>query len=888
MKNNKELQVVVMPDCTLKPEWIKTSINLTEKTKTSQDKIFNYIVNKPNSWMLFLGFCDKNNLFSPSLTFFYKFAQNFTEKIIRTPDLEKIRHKVKFEMTDKDFDQIIETAPMMTGAEYINRKMLSDIWQNLHKAYSNKIKAHEGTVESFIRSYNPNAHIVGRVFFHLVENRDDEMPFAFISTYSTGLTKKGKSKHLPLKYAIKEYEGNKSKMLELLSTVNKAAEKSSLIKELIETGELFHPLAWSSSDAYEFLKEIPDYEEAGILCRIPNWWKNKQKDIRLSVSIGNIKPSFIGMDAILNFSTELAIGDIRVSEAETRKILEESEGLAFIKNRWIAVDHKKLKQTLDAYEKANKLISEEGFSIKDALRMQFNPEKILKIKQDEVDFSVSNGIWLESVLEKLRNPELTPSKKPDKKFKAKLRAYQQKGLNWLNFLNSLQFGALLADDMGLGKTVQLLGLLNIIKKRGNNKASLLIVPASLVSNWISEIEKFFPSLKYFAAHPGMQSGKKINSKSKKELDTFDLVITTYALIQKYDFLKNHSWNIIVLDEAQAIKNPLTKQTKAVKKLLSQNRIILTGTPVENRLSDLWSLFDFLNPGLLGNKTEFSQFAKRLNKNPEEYKKLRKLTSPYILRRLKTDKSVISDLPEKVEMKTYAGLSKKQITLYKQMTEDIKNLLDSSEGIEKKGIILASLIKFKQLCNHPDQYLGTGTYKEKESGKFLRLREICETIYEKRERVLVFTQFKETTEPLSDFLEEIFKRKGLVIHGSIPIGKRKKIIDKFQSDEYYPYIVLSLKAGGTGLNLTRANHVIHFDRWWNPAVENQATDRAFRIGQKKNVVVHKFITKGTIEEKIDQMLDSKKELSDKVIAQNSETFITEMDNRELMDLFKLTL
>jgi non-specific serine/threonine protein kinase len=315
---------------------------------------------------------------------------------------------------------------------------------------------------------------------------------------------------------------------------------------------------------------------------------------------------------------------------------------------------------------------------------------------------------------------------------------------------------------------------------------------------------------------------------------------------------------------------------------------MTGTPIENRLSDLWSLFDFLNPGLLGNINEFKTFSKKLSRNPSGYSRLRKLIRPYILRRLKTDKTVISDLPEKIEMRTYAALSKKQILLYKNLTLEIKETIAQTDGIQRKGIILSSLMKFKQLCNHPDQYLGSSGYGEEESGKFVRLREICETIYEKREKVLVFTQFKEITQPLAEFLSGIFQHEGLILHGSIPVGKRKKTIEKFQSPAYVPFMVLSLKAGGIGLNLTEANHVIHFDRWWNPAVENQATDRAFRIGQKKNVVVHKFLTKGTVEERIDMMLAEKTRLSQDVIAAAGESWITEMKNDQLFDLFKLTL
>jgi len=292
--------------------------------------------------------------------------------------------------------------------------------------------------------------------------------------------------------------------------------------------------------------------------------------------------------------------------------------------------------------------------------------------------------------------------------------------------------------------------------------------------------------------------------------------------------------------------------------------------------------------LLGTAKEFNNFSKQIKTDPTGYSRLRKLISPYILRRLKTDKTVISDLPEKVEMKTYASLSKKQVVLYQQLIDMVKDTIFQSEGIQRKGIVLSSIMKFKQICNHPDQYLGSTTFDEEESGKFDRLKEICEIIYEKREKVLVFTQFKEMTAPLHEFLKKIFGRNGLILHGSIPVGKRKDIIDQFQSRGYVPFMVLSLKAGGVGLNLTEANHVIHFDRWWNPAVENQATDRAFRIGQKKNVMVHKFLTKGTIEEKIDLMLEEKSSLSKEIISGAGENWITEMNNEELMSLFKLSL
>jgi non-specific serine/threonine protein kinase len=365
-----------------------------------------------------------------------------------------------------------------------------------------------------------------------------------------------------------------------------------------------------------------------------------------------------------------------------------------------------------------------------------------------------------------------------------------------------------------------------------------------------------------------------------------LFITTYGMAKRLDMLKDKQWDILILDEAQAIKNPGTKQTKHIKEIPGRIKIAMTGTPIENQLGDLWSLFDFLNPGLLGDKKEFTDFAKQLNLNPAGYAKLRKMISPFLLRRLKTDKQIISDLPEKVEINEYAQLSKKQIALYRQLVDQIAEKIDETERKDRSGLVLSSIVKFKQICNHPDQYLGREDYKPTASGKFQQLAEICETIYEKREKVLVFTQFRELTEPLSEYLKEIFNKEGYVLHGGTSVKKRSEMVETFNSDRYIPYMVLSLKAGGVGLNLAAANHVIHFDRWWNPAVENQATDRAFRIGQSKNVMVHKFVTKGTIEEKIDEMINEKRKLAEDVLSSAGEKWISELGNDELMELFRL--
>ncbi len=890
---HNELQTVIMASGRIQLEWFSVSGKISSQSELLQNEIYEQYSSCPDSWFLTLGFCDKNVKLSLSLIFWRKFFGIFIRKLSLTPDIEEIRDEVVIPFADEKLHQLMESVPPMLGGEYLHEKEFLEIWESVHQNFHEKIKLYEGSVAEFVLEYSPDIHLAGRIYFHLVENKDSEAPFAFLATYSTRLNDEGESRHLPLKYALEEYDGDNEKLLELLVTVDDAAGKSALVAELRESGELFHPLAWTPREAVSFLKEIPLYEESGILCRIPNWWKGRGANLGLNISIGTQAPSMVGMDALLDFRPRLMIGDTELSESEARRLLHESEGLAFLKNKWIAVDPEKLKQTLEAYEKAQQFESDEGISLLDAMRLSINPQQLFGAQDVDIISGVSNGEWLNSVFDKLHNPEKIRAVKTEKTFKAKLRGYQQDGLNWLFCLHQLKLGACLADDMGLGKTVQVLAFLNALKaeqKKTSQKAgaSLLVIPASLLANWIKEIETFFPGLVFFAAHPDLHKPGKMKVPDLKKLDNLDLVITTYALVQRYQWIQDYSWNYVILDEAQAIKNPGTKQTRTVKKLSADNRLVMTGTPVENRLSDLWSLFDFLNPGLLGNSKEFGVFTKNLAKDPNGYAGLRKIVSPFILRRLKSDKSIIVDLPDKVEMKTWAAMSKKQTVLYRDVISGIKEVLENAEGIQRKGIILSALMKFKQLCNHPAQYLGQDLFLEKESGKFQRLREICEIIHEKREKVIVFTQFKEMTGPLSKFLATIFQREGLVLHGSIPVGKRKGLIEKFQSREYVPFFVLSLKAGGVGLNLTAANHVIHFDRWWNPAVENQATDRAFRIGQKKNVMVHKFLTKGTIEEKIDAMLTQKSKLSNEVVAASGENWLTEMNNDELIELFTMQM
>lgn len=856
-----------------------------EDIKEEEKYIYNKYLADPYEALYELGIQkDKYNL-SASVMFLCEIGNTFIQALSKNPESEFLREKTTVEIEEKEVSRLLTQAPYMIGSEYLKQEWLLEVFLQLNKVFEKEIQQTSQTVEAYLESKNTNLHLAGRVYFHLVESKKEEYPFAFLATYTENIEAENKFKHFPLKNALTQYKNNSEKLLKLLATVTKAAQKSAFIAELLQEGEIFHPISLSEKEAYTFLTEVPLYELSGILCRIPNWWKARTNKLKLDINIGEKSTSLVGQEGLMDFNLKLAMGEESLTPEEIQQLLRESEGLALIKGKWVEVDHKKLKQVLEAYEQAQALMLQEDLSIVEAMKLQLNIDKTLSHSED-YEVNITNGQWLKEVMANLSAPERLDTIKKGESFKALLRGYQEKGVSWLYYMKQLGLGACLADDMGLGKTIQIIALLDYIRQQRKEK-TLLVVPASLISNWENELVRFAPQIKYYILHAS--KNKPIKSEQVQDLmRDNDIFITTYSMLQKYEWLEEKNWDLLILDEAQAIKNAGTLQTKSVKKLKARFKIGMTGTPIENRLSDLWSLFDFLNTGLLGTSKEFGDFIKQLKDKPIYNARLRQVVSPFILRRLKTDKTIISDLPDKIEMKTFSNLTKKQATLYTALLKELKIKLNTSEGIERKGLILGSIIKFKQICNHPDQYLGQNIFKEAESGKYTRLREICETIYEKRERVLIFTQFKEMTKPLSDFLETVFEHKGLVLHGGTPVGKRQQLVEQFQGEEYIPFMVLSIKAGGVGLNLTAANHVIHFDRWWNPAVENQATDRAFRIGQDKNVLVHKFITQGTIEEKIDKLIEEKTKLSNDIIADTKENWITEMDNEKLLALFTLSI
>lgn len=818
-----------------------------------------------------LGFSEKEEWFSPSMLFLFRVSDAFIQSLTHLPELELVREKADVRPDADAIEALLRGLPYAAGAEHVDAAWIQGVFHRLLEIYRLEIADYHGSVEMYLTEKNQDLRVPGRVFFHLVENKDDVDPFAFMATYAA-LDRDGTVRHFPLKYALTEYGADQKKLLELMRCLGRAAEKSPFISGLMESGELFHPLRLTADEAYTFLREIPLYEEAGVLCRIPNWWKRRTAKIGISVAIGGKKPTRLGLDALVDTVPRLMANGVELSQEEIDALLAQTEGLAFLKGKWVEVDHARLRELLSVCEK----LKTGSVSLIDALRGDLGDLPVA----DTDEVSITNGQWLRELRSGMKKPAELAAPTVPESFRAALRPYQHTGFSWLSYMDRLGFGACLADDMGLGKTVEALAFLERLRT-GTGGRALLIVPASLLGNWRREIEHFAPEMPYHILH-GKSAAVLEKECGREEF----LTITTYAMAIRLKTLKEIQWSVVLLDEAQAIKNPAAKQTKSIKQLDSRMRIIMTGTPIENNLSNLWSLFDFLDRGLLGTAKEFSAFAKKLSGDPGGYAKLREMVSPFILRRLKTDKTVISDLPDKTEISTYVELSKKQAVLYRNLILKLEHSLGDAEGIKRKGLVLATISKLKQICNHPDQFLGQGSFAPEESGKFQLLGELCETIYEKRERVLIFTQFREMTQPLERFLKNIFHHDGLIIHGGVPAKKRTELVDRFQGEDYAPFMVLSIKAGGVGLNLTAANHVIHFDRWWNPAVENQATDRAFRIGQKKNVMVYKFISSGTIEEKINAMINEKSRLAQDIIGAGGETWITELDDRELLKLLRL--
>ncbi len=685
----------------------------------------------------------------------------------------------------------------------------------------------------------------------------------------------------------------------LLADLGRAERVFPMLERCLETARP-SGLTMSTDEAYSFLREkAPLLEQNGFGVLLPAWWQHPAGRLGVKLHLsdrpkkdGRIGPALLGLNDLVRFDWQLSLGEHVLSEAEFMELSRLKVPLVRVRGEWIELSSQDIESAIAFFRKRK----DHEMPLSEAMRLGLDPQGRLPDAGSALPvLGVSATGKIEQMLAALSRPhsQIEPALQPES-LQGRLRPYQLRGVSWLEYLHSLGLGACLADDMGLGKTVELIAFLIKIKdkdqksKNINANASgpaLLVCPLSVAGNWAREIRRFAPSLTVLTHH-GMK--RLSGSEFLEEARCRDVVITTYALAAKdEEDLSAVVWSHVILDEAQNIKNQEAQQTQSIKRLEAKNRIALTGTPVENRLSELWSIMDFLNPGYLGSKEAFrKQFTLPIEKyrNQERSAALRSVIQPFILRRLKTDPAVIRDLPLKMEMKVNYNLTEEQASLYAAVVEEMLGKIEELEGIKRRGQILAALTKLKQICNHPALFLQDASSLDGRSGKLARLDEMLYETAASGDRSLIFTQFAGMGTMLKHHIQEKMGLEALFLHGGTARTKREEMIARFQAGNT-PVFILSLKAGGFGLNLTAANHVFHFDRWWNPAVENQATDRAFRIGQKKNVFVHKFVCLGTLEEKIDEMIEQKKSLADSVIG-SGEGWLTELSDDALRQIFTL--
>ena len=686
---------------------------------------------------------------------------------------------------------------------------------------------------------------------------------------------------------VSALKGNGSNVREfLLSSLGQASGICPSITASLENSDpAGYPL--DAAKAHAFLtEESIALEQAGYGVMLPAWWTRKGTKVRLAVQANVKSPKMQGgsglsLETIVQFDWEVALGNQKLTLRELEALARMKETLVRVRGQWVEMNASEIQAAIDFWKKKGT----EKAPLRDIIQMALGARGA----PQGFDFNgVKAAGWIGKLLKQLDGQGAFKELASPKAFSGTLRPYQVRGYSWLSFLRGWGLGACLADDMGLGKTIQTLALIQRDWQANGKQPVLLVCPTSVVNNWQKEAARFTPGLPVLVHHG---AGRKRGTGFKKEAGRHAVVVSSYGLLQRdVKLLQEVPWSGVVLDEAQNIKNPETKQAQAARSLKAGYRLALTGTPVENNVGDLWSIMEFLNPGFLGTQSEFKRnffVPIQAERDPGAAERLRRVTGPFILRRLKTDRSIISDLPEKLEMKVFCSLTKEQASLYAAVLKETEETLESAEGIHRRGLILGTLSKLKQVCNHPAQFLGDNSSIADRSGKLTRLTEMLEEVVEVGDRALVFSQFTEMGHILRRHVQETFGREALFLHGGMLKRQRDRMVERFQDEGDGPQVfILSLKAGGTGLNLTSANHVFHFDRWWNPAVENQATDRVFRIGQGRNVQVHKFICAGTLEEKIDEMIERKKEVAEQVVGAG-EGWLTELSNDDLREVLALS-
>ena len=784
---------------------------------------------------------------------------------------------------------LAEAAPPFDGAEYLSVAALAALWEQTREAARREATGF-ATGAAFLAERAPVWARLGRVSFHLADNpRDDRSPFAFMASFTHRVSDHGAVQHLPLLRALELYgaSGDRPRLLRLLEPLDRAARASSAVARMVETNTVYRPHALTAAEAYALLRDAPAIEAAGVTVRTPDWWRARPRPV-VRTQLGGKAPGSIGAAGLLDFSVAVALDGQPLDDDEVKLLLGAGEGLVRLRGRWVEANGAQLQQALGHWREVETL-SRQGVSFGEAMRLLVgfdgDARQLAPVDEPVRAWSrVEPGAWLADELTRMRDPgRLAARTTALGPLGDELRPYQRTGVEWLTHLGALGLGACLADDMGLGKTRQVLGALVLRRADHPDEAHLVVAPASLLPGWRAEAARVAPSLRVLTAHPSARGDEAVHDDTPL---AGALVLTTYGMLSRLPWLAERTWGLVVLDEAQAIKNASSRQSRQARSLKAAARVAVTGTPVENRPGELWPLFDFLQPGLLGPARAFGTFLREAPRREGALGRLRGLVRPYLLRRLKSE--VATELPPKIDLDDWCLLTRRQAALYQAEVKRLGELLDRPDDIARKGAVLAAMTRLKQLCVHPSLLSGDNVFDPDDSGKFGRLIELADEIAQRQEKTLVFTQFRELTGPLLALLTRVFGVPGLCLHGGTPVPARRQMVEAFQRDDGPPFFVISLRAGGVGLTLTQASHVIHVDRWWNPAVEDQATDRAHRLGQTRSVMVHRLMCRGTLDERIATMLHDKRAVVADLLEGPAETLLTELPPDELLRLVALDL
>ncbi len=771
--------------------------------------------------------------------------------------------------------------------------------QSLHSAVEWLAARECCTVEAWLSRLGEGWQQLGMLCFHLAENAGDaaqEAPFAFLATFVHKAGQDGKAKHAPLGLAPRLLAGDSAALLSLLRPLKTVASQNEFLAELINSQAVYKPCSWGARMAYRFLESLPLLEAAGIETRMVNLWKTRPPRVELEVQLdtaeggGNGKadssPS-VNINSLLRFYPRVVLGDYNLTDEELEQLLAmDEDGLVRFRGEWIRLDRDKLQKLLDSWRQATRMAAG-GIPLLVGLRYLLGKrsEALPDLPPEEDGMRLALSARLALSLANLHFGQAEPQLSPQ--LEGILRHYQRDGVRFLLNVTEAGFGACLADDMGLGKTLQVISWLVHLCNTGTlgegKGCALIVAPASLLTNWQEELRRFAPQLNVVLLHPyalGRADENYLRTNPAWLMRRAHVALTTYGIATRNELLAATEYSALVLDEAQAIKNADSLRAVAINRLNSPRRVAITGTPVENSLAELRSLFEFLNPGLLGTEKEFNAMVRDMG---SDYTPLRRLVRPFMLRRLKSDPALLPELPPKTEQAAYCLLTPEQARLYAHEVESLRAIMAEPDPKVRLTLVLPILGRLKQICNHPAQYVGEAWFDPALSGKFTRLGHLARQIAAAGDCCLVFTQYRSMIEPLHEYLTDIFGAPGLMLHGGTPIGERKRLVEQFQAAGGPRFFVLSLKAAGTGLTLTRARHVIHFDRWWNPAVENQASDRAYRIGQQNPVVIHPLICRGTIEENIHNMLSRKSDMADSLLSGGLEKLLLHLSGDELLAL-----